>query len=933
MYRKRIVSKFMVFIMVILTCTDHAYGTSHGTAQTPTKPYDIWSYTSSMEEGKMYAGLSVLLESFLEQRSLEKHEKKIYDPEGVAYILDDLAGLYTTGLINFQKAIEFNEKALQAYMRLISCGLDNIPVSGYYNKRRKYYYYIYFSTNSEDSAGSTSNTEKSQTYGNVKTATFFSKVILESVRQDDLKRLKNRIDNRRKYLNQRIGLVSTDSEYGIVAREGDISETEDYIEQTGIYNTYYKNFYLVDKLWRSRKFENKDYYSKIENLCREAIELQAEQRHKDDLDSYNRLRYWLGQSCIISGNLKDGIHYVGEFFNGLEEIDQREMATVLARKTMIHDISEEIRAKEERKMARKRALNIFYASTVGLLVTGTMATLSVISGDATFLLLGLQAGIGVAYSIKKPKSFYTADNWANLKNEEELKSLITPVSLKVGRYLDKFEQVELFQDLAMAYADLGKPKEASKYYKEALTIIEMQRSTISSEANRINFSAIKDDIYEDTVSIMLDSDQPEAAFEYVERAKSRAFLDILAGRTNMTLKTKEETTSFRDLMNNRNELSALMDQTSLSYDQLDNTIKKSNRAVEIAPTRTSRLEFDSLTDMKTITAKKALEMTKEDLSILEFFITDKILHIFLLDSGKLYTKSIPIEEKSIFRLISSLRKNISQHKENHDTTDNISRALYNILMEPVREMITKKRLCIIPHGWIHYIPFQALKGNNDRFVVEDYAITYSPSATIMKISLEKGRDKKLRSAIVMANSRQDLLFAEQEGEFVANKYWNSAIFTGNKATETVFKDIVSNYDIVHIANHAVFDSVDPLSSSVVLAPDDRNDGNLEVTDFYQLDLKASLVVMSACESGLAYISKGDELIGLIRGVMYAGASSVVSTLWKVDDRSTAYLMEQFYDNLNTMPKDIALQKAQLATIREYPAVFNWAPFILTGDCN
>jgi len=120
-------------------------------------------------------------------------------------------------------------------------------------------------------------------------------------------------------------------------------------------------------------------------------------------------------------------------------------------------------------------------------------------------------------------------------------------------------------------------------------------------------------------------------------------------------------------------------------------------------------------------------------------------------------------------------------------------------------------------------------------------------------------------------------------------------------------------------------------TSLRLAPDDENDGYLHAGEVFEHDLSASLVVLSACNSALGELTSGNELMGLTRSFLYAGAPSIVASLWTVDDRSTSYLMQQFYRNLATMSKADALREAKLATMKEYPDPFHWAAFCLQGD--
>jgi CHAT domain-containing protein len=184
-----------------------------------------------------------------------------------------------------------------------------------------------------------------------------------------------------------------------------------------------------------------------------------------------------------------------------------------------------------------------------------------------------------------------------------------------------------------------------------------------------------------------------------------------------------------------------------------------------------------------------------------------------------------------------------------------------------------------------------------------------------------------------------------------------------KATEEKVKLLSGDYDIIHFASHGELNPQSPLFSSIRLANENDEDGRLEVHEIFNLDLeKASLVTLSACETGLGKLTNGDELIGLTRGFIYAGTPSIVASLWEVNDKSTSDLMNLFYKNLKTHSKVEALRMAQLEMINgdtgrgivrgvggivsseakdspQSSATVNgshpyfWAPFILLGDWN
>jgi CHAT domain-containing protein len=179
-----------------------------------------------------------------------------------------------------------------------------------------------------------------------------------------------------------------------------------------------------------------------------------------------------------------------------------------------------------------------------------------------------------------------------------------------------------------------------------------------------------------------------------------------------------------------------------------------------------------------------------------------------------------------------------------------------------------------------------------------------------------------------------LKFAQEEIKAVCRNFQEKEVLTGAQARESVFrqKDLV-DIGVIHIAAHGEYNVQDPLKSALLLAGDDQYDGNLETFEIYSLTMNPKLVVLSACQSGVGEVEGGDEVQSLNRAFLYAGAGSVVASLWNVNDKVTAVLMEQFYKNLQTMDKAQALRMAQLK-IREmsdYSSPYYWAAFYLIGE--
>jgi CHAT domain-containing protein len=236
---------------------------------------------------------------------------------------------------------------------------------------------------------------------------------------------------------------------------------------------------------------------------------------------------------------------------------------------------------------------------------------------------------------------------------------------------------------------------------------------------------------------------------------------------------------------------------------------------------------------------------------------------------------------------------------------------------------------------LHYVPFQALLSAQGNYLVQDYPIYYLSSASLMQFT----REKKLAGgerALVMGNpslgdAAYNLRFAEREAKEVATVYPQSAVYVKAEATKPTALSLSPKYDMLHFAVHAELNEQDPMSSALLLAGDGKDDGRLKVGEIFSLNLKAGMVVLSACETSLGKLSNGDEMIGLTRAFIYAGTPSIVTTLWKVNDRASYELMREFYQHLKTGKKSEALRQAQLKTMKEFPEPFYWAAYQLTGE--
>jgi CHAT domain-containing protein len=182
----------------------------------------------------------------------------------------------------------------------------------------------------------------------------------------------------------------------------------------------------------------------------------------------------------------------------------------------------------------------------------------------------------------------------------------------------------------------------------------------------------------------------------------------------------------------------------------------------------------------------------------------------------------------------------------------------------------------------------------------------------------------------LGNRNLDLPGAEQEAKVLERINRGARVLLRSQATETALRKFGPQYREIHFAMHGKFDSSNAMSSGLYMAKDAENDGVLSVSELYDLQLNADLVVLSACETALGDTSKGNDVVGLNRGFLFAGARSIVSSLWEVDDNATRDLMVAFYQQRARHGKAGGLRQAQLATLKKYPHPYYWAAFQMSG---
>jgi CHAT domain-containing protein len=250
-----------------------------------------------------------------------------------------------------------------------------------------------------------------------------------------------------------------------------------------------------------------------------------------------------------------------------------------------------------------------------------------------------------------------------------------------------------------------------------------------------------------------------------------------------------------------------------------------------------------------------------------------------------------------------------------------------------------RRLYIVPHGILHYLPFAVLvegPGADARFLVQQYSLKQLPSASLL--AAERKPPASRGKLLSVAPARARLRFATQEAESVARLFpAGSFALVGDRATKDRFTRMAGNYDLLHLATHGYFNRLNPMFSGIQLQPQGGDDGTLHVYEILALQLHARLVTLSACETALGSgffsdLPPGDEFVGLTRAFLSAGGESVMATLWEVNDRSTIGFMLDFYRRAGARDSALALATAQRAMAEKgpYRHPYYWAAFVLSG---
>jgi CHAT domain-containing protein len=484
-------------------------------------------------------------------------------------------------------------------------------------------------------------------------------------------------------------------------------------------------------------------------------------------------------------------------------------------------------------------------------------------------------------------------------------------------------------DRAAIYQKEGDMQKAISFYKQSVDVIEAQRSTIHTEAAKIGFVGDKQKVYHSLIDSLFSAGDYAPAFEYVERSKSRALVDLLASKKNFIVRKDSE----RQLVSALSDLEDLeLGNRALNQDQsMERISQRTTRSIQIRERIAAGApELASLVSVTAVSAGDIRKSIPPQETLVEYYTQGDALFVFVLTKDGV--KAVKLDGSHVVEEIADFRKALQDLQSNRYLK--LSQNLYRRLVKPVEPWLTEPRIIVVPHGALHYLPFNALH-DGEKYLIEKKSIRCLPSASVLHY-LPKDKAAKPGGILAFGNPdlgdpKSDLLFAQDEAVAVAKTRPRSRVLLRKDASETALRKLGEGFSYIHFATHGQFEADQPLRSALLLARDAENDGLLTVDKLYSLRLDADMVTLSACETGLGKIASGDDVVGLTRGFLYAGSRSIVASLWKVDDLATAQLMTLFYSRLKDMDKRDALRSAQLDSRSKHPHPYYWAAFQLTGS--
>jgi CHAT domain-containing protein len=500
----------------------------------------------------------------------------------------------------------------------------------------------------------------------------------------------------------------------------------------------------------------------------------------------------------------------------------------------------------------------------------------------------------------------------------------------------------------------GDPHGAYQSCQKAREALEALRTNLGGDDLKIAFMKNRLEVYEELIELCLSDparrNSAEESFTYIEQAKSRSLAELLMqpghplpwpepGGSGLLPRIREMREEIHwyyrriEIEELSAEVGAPKRVVELQKQALDRE-HKLLRALRELPCSEARGSGDAQKVSATCSLETIRGCLAPDAALVEYFtLHDQFIAAIVTREGLEIVPVAPVAR--VAHLVGMLRFQISKFRLDGDylrefgqallrTTQCHLKELYQGLFAPLRDRLHARHLIIVPHGTLHYVPFHALFDGTG-YLIDAFSISHAPSASIYAVCHQR-KSQVTGPPLVLGVPDSKAPAIQEEVESVAKALPGATLVLGAEAGEEALRTKGTQSRLIHIATHGRFRQDNPMFSGIRLGS-----SYLNLYDLYQLKLDAELVTLSGCGTGLNVVAAGDELLGLIRGLLYAGARSLLLSLWDVQDQTTTEIMMSFYRRAATAQnKAIALQGAMQELRERHPHPYYWAPFTLIG---
>ena len=367
----------------------------------------------------------------------------------------------------------------------------------------------------------------------------------------------------------------------------------------------------------------------------------------------------------------------------------------------------------------------------------------------------------------------------------------------------------------------GKPDEAVRYYQKAIEQIESTRALLESEEYRQSYFEGEVNVYDRMIRDLVASGRTEEAFNYSERARSRAFLDVLGTKVQLANVKSGLLHEEMALQERIAGLKAKLPSADEHPGDLRRELREAERAYDsfLAKVRKQNKEQTSLMTVEPLTLKEVQELLQPGITLVEYFVGQVSTRVWIIEKERMQYVGIRLGKRDLAERVKTLRESIFALGEKEKFYES-STSLYQELIQRILPHANGKELIIVPHDVLHYLPFHALLSPDGHYLIEKYPVYYLSSASLLQFVKEKrktGGEKVLAFGNPdLGDPEKNLEFAELEAKEVKAAYPESSVYIRKEATEEKSKAFSANHDILHFATHAQLNEDDPLSSAVLL---------------------------------------------------------------------------------------------------------------------